>query len=62
MNINICYKQLEYIFQSVQQQDMRATISQFERFIIDQDNKISKAERTADQERKLTIQYVCHGF
>jgi hypothetical protein len=41
----------------IKQREMRETISQFERFIVEQDNKIVKAERAAEQEGKLVAQH-----
>ena len=37
---------------------MKSTILQFEKFIVDQDNKINKADKTIDHERRLINQYV----
>ena len=41
------------------QNEMKDTIMQFEKFIVDQDHKISKADKTVEYERKLINQYVC---
>jgi myosin heavy subunit len=41
----------------LKQKEMRETISQFEKFVIDQDNKIVKAEKTAEQEAKIVAQH-----